>query len=51
MTDILKITAADLDAHGFYIGKTDVTDYAGHIELDAPVSRGGLAGGADQEAA
>ena len=35
MTDILKITAADIDADGFYIGQADVTDYPGHIEIAA----------------
>ena len=31
----LTITAADLDQDGFYIGKTDVTDFDGHIEIAA----------------
>lgn len=29
----LKITKKDLDKDNYYIGKTDVTDYDGHIEI------------------
>jgi len=31
----LKITKADLNDSGEYIGATDVAGYAGHIEIDA----------------
>jgi len=31
----LKITKADLNDRNEYIGATDVSDYAGHIEIDA----------------
>ena len=37
MTDelpTLHITAADLDADGFYVGSADVTAWKGHIEID-----------------
>ena len=33
--EILKITAADLDKDGFYIGQADATNFAGHIEIAA----------------
>ena len=33
--EILKITAADLDENGFYIGKADVPNFAGHVEIAA----------------
>ena len=31
----LTITAADLDAYGFYAGSADVSNYQGHIEIVA----------------
>ena len=33
--ETLKITAADLDEDGFYIGQADATNFAGHIEIAA----------------
>ncbi len=32
---VLKITASDLDAENFYVGATDVADFAGSIEISA----------------
>ena len=35
----LRLTKQDFDAQGKYIGKTDVSDYQGHIEIDAGLGR------------